>query len=255
MWPFNWFRAPPAPAPAAAVASAPPPVLVSAELLRSLGVTPSLAALWSPTLTVVCAKYSIDTPLRLAAWLANVLHESRRLQNMRESLQYRPHVLLEHWPEQFSAGLANQVGLIKDSLGNTLRPADERAIADIIYQHHPTLGNTLPGDGYLFRGRGPIQITGRHNYTAVARRLNTTAESLVEVMDKPLAQAVLAESSAIWWDNNGCNQIADRGDIKAVRKRVNNKLLGLSEVTMLYEAALRKLTPVAGVQAAKDRPI
>lgn len=134
-WLLSLFR--PRPAAPPPPAEAPPPdrpSIVTAELLvRAVGCSPTVAEVFAPHLDETCHLYSIDTPVRLAAFLAQVGHESGSLVYVREV-----------WgPTPAQAG----------------------------YEGRADLGNTEPGDGSLFRGRGLIQVTGRGNYRAVRDRM------------------------------------------------------------------------------------
>ncbi|OZI23626.1 chitinase [Bordetella genomosp. 9] len=130
-------------------------------------------------------EFSIDTPTRVAAYLAQVGHES--------------------------GGFIHT----KELWGPT--PAQQR------YEGRLDLGNTQPGDGKKYMGRGLIQITGRSNYAKVARGLG------VDVLGNPqlLEQTDLAaRSAAWWWQAHGCNGLAASGDFEALTRRINGGLNG-----------------------------
>lgn len=88
------------------------------------------------------------------------------------------------------------------------------------YEMRVDLGNVKPGDGKRFMGRGLIQITGRANYAAVSRGLGVDYQSRPEDLERP---PDAARASGWWWQNNGCNEIADRGDFLRLSIRVNGK--------------------------------
>lgn len=102
------------------------------------------------------------------------------------------------------------------------------------YEGRKDLGNTHKGDGVKFKGRGLIQLTGRHNYTEAAKYFDQPfVDEPVKVASFPWAASV----SARWWKANGCNQIADKDDVRAVTKRVNGGLNGLdSRIAALNKA-------------------
>lgn len=104
------------------------------------------------------------------------------------------------------------------------------------YEGSGTLGNTEPGDGFKFRGRGPIQITGRANYTACARALNLPLADHPELLtDRNNG----ARAAAWFWDSRGLNDIADTGDVEAVTRLVNGPgMLGLEDRRTRYTRAL-----------------
>ena len=151
-----------------------------------------------PFLEAAMAEFEINTPRRQAMFLAQIGHESG-------GLKYT----VEIW-------------------GPT--PAQLR------YEGRKDLGNTQPGDSYLFRGRGLLQTTGRHNYTLTGFALH------VDLIAEPelLGQPELAARSAAWfWHNNGLNEIADTGDNIAATRRINGDTNGLAERQALYAAAMQ----------------
>jgi putative chitinase len=103
------------------------------------------------------------------------------------------------------------------------------------YEGRRDLGNTEPGDGVRFKGRGFIQITGRANYAAVTRAFRHDFLARPADLAKPRWAAL---ASCWWWEHAGCNQIADRGDFVALTRRINGGLIGLAEREALHERAL-----------------
>lgn len=193
---------------------APParPSIVTAELLvRAVGCSPAVAEVFAPHLDETCRLYGIDTPVRLAAFLAQVGHESGSLVYVREV-----------W-------------------GPT--PAQER------YEGRADLGNTEPGDGSLFRGRGLIQITGRGNYRAVRDRMRARfGWDLIpdfEASPKTLEQPRWAALSAgDYWASRALNVHADAGTHEAfvqMTKRINGGTNGLADRLLRWERAKRAL--------------
>lgn len=155
------------------------------ELLRAAtGCTRAAAGLYAEHLTAAWEAYSVDTPTRVAAFLAQIGHESGGLSHVREI-----------W-------------------GPT--PAQKR------YEGRADLGNTEPGDGERFKGRGLIQCTGRANYRAMANELRRFGapdfEAEPEAMEQP---QWAAWSAAAWWGTHGCNELADVGTFEALTKRIN----------------------------------
>lgn len=182
--------APPPASPAVPVLAVgdPAPPAITAELLTRLGwVAP---AAYAEALTLACRRYGIVTPVRLAAFLAQVGHESAGGRYTREI-----------W-------------------GDT--PAQLR------YEGRADLGNTEPGDGRRFLGRGLIQITGRAN-TLRAREALRPAMAVEEFCTWLQSAAGAAESACWWWATHGCNEIADRGDFERLTRRINGGLNGLTD--------------------------
>lgn len=151
---------------------------------------------WLPHIEAAMREFDINTPLRQAAFLAQVGHESGGL-----------HWLVELW-------------------GPTL--------AQRHYEDRDDLGNTIPGDGLRFRGRGLLQTTGRSNYLRTGKALG------VDLIANPekLAEPELASRSAGWfWRQNGCNAFADKEQFVLLTRRINGGINGLEDRQKLYAAA------------------
>lgn len=232
-------QVPPKPAPAAHIS----PITIG--MLEALGVRHAVAVGWIPHLSLAAHRYDIDThPRRVAAWLATIVHESARLTRTTENLNYSAEGLAATWPARFAR---------RDVLGGYLRDAKSAhipnatataiarkpvQIANQVYADR--LGNGAPdtGDGWRYRGRGLIQITGRANYAASGRALDLDLEQQPELLEHPYTAAL---SAAEWWQRHGCNQLADTGDLDAVTRAVNGGLLGLTDRLQLYSRAMTYL--------------
>lgn len=142
------------------------------------------------------SEFGIDTPARQQAFLAQIGHESGQLRYTREI-----------W-------------------GPT--PAQKG------YEGRKDLGNTWPGDGERFKGRGLIQITGRTNYTTCSQALHLPLTDKPQLLEEPVNAC---RSAAWWWSAHGLNTLADQGDMKAITKRINGGFNGLDERLALYERA------------------
>jgi len=162
-------------------------------------------------------RFGITTPLRMAHFLATVWHESAGLTRTVENLNYSAQGLRRTFPKYFpTAALANQYA------------RKPQAIANRVYANRMGNGNEASGDGWRYRGRGLIQLTGRSNYQAY----QNSAFCNGDLMGHPewLSQYPGALKSAMWfWWKNGCNELADRDDATAVCRRVNGGLNGLDE--------------------------
>jgi putative chitinase len=124
-------------------------------------------------------------------------------------------------------------------------PADREAIANTLYGGEwgrINLGNTEPGDGYKFRGQGPIQVTGRANAAAVRDRLRVVLGTRVPDFEQHPEQLCTPEwgawSAADFWLQRGLNKAADRGDVEAVTRAINGGLNGLDDRRARYDWAL-----------------
>jgi putative chitinase len=172
--------------------------------------------------------------MRLAAFLATTLHESGNFRRLVESLDYKPEALRATWPSRFSPELAQQLGRLEGEGRRVLRPANQRAIAERAYGGRLGNGPEGSGDGWAYRGRGLIQITGRDNYRAAAAALGRPLDGLAAWLETP---AGAAESAAWWWAAHGCNELADAGRVEDWRRRVNGGLIGLEDVRARYGRA------------------
>lgn len=177
---------------------------------------------FSPMITAM-AYSAIDTPRRQAAFLAQVGHESMNLTRLEENLNYAAQRLMAVWPKRFPT--------IESA--RYYEHAPER-LANFVYANRNGNGDYGSGDGYHFRGRGPIQITGRGNY----RAFDPATEAAPELLAAPR----LGSQSAGWFfATHGCNELADAGDIDAVSRRINGGDAGLDDRRERYEYALSLL--------------
>jgi len=106
------------------------------------------------------------------------------------------------------------------------------------YEGRADLGNTKPGDGPRFKGRGLIQVTGRANYTACAQALKLPLLDHPELLELP---TYAAQSAGWFWKSHGCNELADTGDVKAVTRRVNGGFNNLSDRITFFDRARKVL--------------
>ncbi len=176
------------------------------ELASIMGCQPVRAALWSLPLQQAMGRCDITTHRRAAHFLAQIGHESASLSRLEENLNYSANRLAEVWPSRFTR---------ESALRFARKP--ER-IANRVYASRMGNGSEASGDGWRYRGRSPIQITGRDNY---ARMGELTGLPLLATPELALAPEAGACIAAHWWQANGLNALADSGDILSVSRRVN----------------------------------
>lgn len=168
-------------------------------------------------------RYGINTPLRRAHFLAQLDHESAGFTRTRENLNYAADALVKLFPRRVTAELAAKIGRTPS------QPANQEAIANAIYGGEwgaKNLGNTEPGDGALFIGRGYIQITGRANYAACSR--DVFGSGVLLRAPQMLESAPNAALSAGWfWQSRGLNAMADADDLERVTRAINGGTNGL----------------------------
>lgn len=189
---------------------------------------------WCDELNKALPKYEIDNAKRIAGFISQCAHESRDFTALEENLNYSEKALNSVFGRYFGPGKRNAAEYARNP----------EKIANYVYMDEfrsarGALGNTQPGDGWRFRGRGLKQLTGRNNYTAFAKDYGITAEEAAEWLET--REGALA--SALWfWGKNGLNAIADTGDVRAMTKRINGGDIGLDDRQRRYSAAIEALT-------------
>jgi putative chitinase len=181
---------------------------------------------WCNALNEILPDYGIDTPQRVAAFIAQCAHESGNFRALKENLNYRWETLRKLFSKYFPT----------DDLAKAYAsmPNKQEAIANRIYASRMGNGDEQSGDGFRFCGRGLIQLTGRDNYTFFAGSLDIPVEEAAEYL-QTFEGAV---QSACWfWETNNLNQWADKDDILTLTKRINGGTIGLEDRKKHYEHA------------------
>lgn len=171
-------------------------------------------------LEAVLPRYEINTVPRVAAFLAQCGHESAEFTILTENLNYSGDALKKVWPRHFS------------DVDVSYYNRNPERIANRAYRDRMGNGNEASGDGWRYRGRGAIQLTGKSNYQAFAQSIGYTLDQAVAYLET-LPGAV--ESAAWFWWKNGLNAIADSGDMVKMTKRINGGTLGLEDRLRHYE--------------------
>lgn len=185
---------------------------------------------WYNALVQLLPQYEINTPQRIAAFIAQCAHESANFTTLRENLNYKWQSLRKTFPKYFPT---DAVAQYYASL-----PNKQEAIANHIYANRMGNGNEASGDGWRYCGRGLIQLTGKENYSWFAASLDIPVEEASEYL-QTFEGAV---QSACWfWESNELNQLADKGDILSMTKRINGGTLGLEDRKKHYQHALHVL--------------
>jgi putative chitinase len=182
---------------------------------------------WHRALAQLLPDYEINTPQRIAAFIAQCAHESGGFTALKENLNYRAVTLRKIFPKYFP----------DDAIANDYasRPNKQEAIANRVYANRMGNGDEASGDGFRYCGRGLIQLTGKNNYQAFADSLEMRVEDVPEY----LATFEGAAQSACWfWESNNLNKWADTGDIKELTRRINGGYIGLEDRIKHYEHAL-----------------
>ena len=185
---------------------------------------------WYEACAAILPEYEINTPQRVAAFVAQCAHESGNFRVLKENLNYKAPSLRKIFPKYFPTDeLANQYANM---------PNKQEAIANRIYASRMGNGDEASGDGFRYCGRGLIQLTGKENYSWFAASLEMPVEDLPEY----LGTFEGALQSACWfWESNNLNQWADKGDILTLTKRINGGTIGLEDRIKHYNHALHVL--------------
>jgi putative chitinase len=201
---------------------------------------------WHTALVAIMPKYDINTARRAAHFISQCAHESNNFRSLSENLNYSEKSLNAVFGRYFGTGV--------HPAGHTRRNAAEYArnpekIANYVYMDEfrkYKMGNTNDGDGWLFRGRGLKQLTGRENYTRFGKTVDMTAEQAAEYVATPKG----AVESACWfWDANKLNSIADTDDVVKMTKKINGGNIGLESRQQRYSKAMEVFgSPVSIVE-------
>jgi putative chitinase len=202
--------------------------MIDSHVLLSLGVSSADADKYLPFINMTMVKREINTPVRQAMFLSQLAHESGNFKFVVENLNYSADALRRVFGKYFPT----------EELANQYARQPER-IANRVYASRMGNGDEASGEGWKYRGRGLIQLTGKDNYASFSMQADNNA--LVE--PDLVAQPELAVDSAGWfWTTNRLNQLADTGDVKAVTRRINGGFNGLAD----REAKYNKLIVLLG---------
>ena len=205
--------------------------LLTVDQLRAMIPTNKEVEEWCEELNKALPKYDITTPQRIAGFISQCAHESMDFNALSENLNYREETLNKVFSRYFGPGKRNAAEYARNP----------EKIANYVYMDEfrtSKLGNTQPGDGWRFRGRGLKQLTGRDNYTRFAKDYDMTAEQAAEWLETK--EGALA--SALWfWNTNKLNAIADTGNVAALTKKINGGDIGLADRQARYTKAMAAL--------------
>lgn len=199
-------------------------MLTPTNFQRATGVSDALRDKWFPRIAASMSSFGINTPLRQAHFLAQVGHESAGFTKVEEGLNYRYGVLLAMFGNRISQDAAFKYGRV--DAGPDAHPANQKMIANIIYANRNGNGDVASGDGYRYRGRGLIQITGKANYAALSGQLSADVVANPDLLTENLQAAM---SAAAWWKNHGLNELADLDDVTRITKVINGGTNGLED--------------------------
>lgn len=190
---------------------------------------------WYVALCDILPKYEITTERRVAHFVSQCAHESNNFRTLEENLNYTEDALLRVFSRYFGDPPK------RNAAEYARRP---EKIANYVYMDQfrtPSgrLGNVLAGDGWLFRGRGLKQLTGRNNYAAFASSVGITAEQAAEYV---ATEKGAIESACWFWNINRLNTIADTDNVVLMTSRINGGNIGLADRQQRYDNAVQVLT-------------
>jgi putative chitinase len=185
---------------------------------------------WYSNLLNILPEYDIDTSARVAAFMAQCGHESGGFTVMQENLNYSAKGLVGTFKKYFPTEAQ-------------AKPYERRPemIANRVYANRMGNGDEASGEGWYFRGRGIVQITGKNNYTKCSQSL-FESNVLVENPDLLLETEYAIHSACWFWSAARLNELADIGDMKTMTKRINGGYIGLEDRINHYNHAIEILT-------------
>jgi len=183
---------------------------------------------WFLAIQEILPDYEIDTPARVAAWLGQTAHESGGYRALRENLNYSDKGLMGTFKKYFPTQ--------ESTVGYVRQP---EKIANKIYANRMGNGDERSGDGFRYRGRGLIQLTGKTNYTNFAMSIE---EDLADVVPFLETYEGAVQSACWFWESNNLNVEADAGDIKKMTRKINGGYIGLEDRIHHIEHAIHVLS-------------
>ncbi|QKJ86678.1 putative chitinase [Paramixta manurensis] len=194
------------------------------QFQQATGTGAELAARWCPSINVAMTFFNISHPLQQAQFIAQIGHESAGFTQLSENFNYTPTALMSTFGKRISDYQAQMLGRTSE------HPARQVAIANLVYAGR--MGNKSSNDGWKYRGRGLIQITGLNNYLACGEALHI---DLVAEPEKLECDNYAALSAAWFFTHNGCLAYAE--NTKRVTRLINPALQGLADRLQRFNQA------------------
>jgi putative chitinase len=215
------------------------------------GVKQATAERWADAVANACSEFGIDTPQRIAGFLSQCAHESGGFERLQENLNYSADGMAGIWPARFAVQEPDpkrpgKTKPKKDANGKNIPNKFALAlhrkpemIANVVYAGRMGNGPTESGEGWLYRGRGLKQLTGKDNHRACSAGLGV---DLVSNPDMLLEPVYAARSAAWFWNTNKCNAFADTENIEGLTKKINGGLIGIDDRKKRYANAMSSLS-------------
>jgi putative chitinase len=193
---------------------------------------------WLDAVVATCQEFEINTPQRVAGFLSQTSHESGGYTMLTENLNYKAATLAACWPNRFAVLGADKKPIkengknVPTAVANSIAGKPE-LIANLVYSSRMGNGPAESGEGWLYRGRGLKQLTGKDNYTRCGAALGLDLVGNPDLLLEPMAAA---RSAGWFWKANNLSAFADANDIKGMTKKINGGLIGYEQRQALYDA-------------------
>jgi putative chitinase len=208
--------------------------MLNAGLLQSVFPKCKDPGAWADSLNLALSKYSINSVDRIASFLAQTGYESGQYNDLEENLHYTAARLVKVWPKRFP-----NVTFAAAYVDNPEK------LANMVYANRIGNGDLQSGDGFRYRGRGLIQLTGRSNYAAASKAIGADLSGNPDLLLQPQA----ASMSAAWfWQTRGLNELADDrtddndlADFTEITRRINGGTIGVNDRFTLFKKIYAQL--------------
>ena len=184
---------------------------------------------WYESMYEALPQYAITSVPRVAAFIAQCAHESGGFSTLEENLNYKAATLTRIWPQRYPSGIAEQFA------------GKPEAIANKSYGGRMGNGPEVSGEGWKFRGRGLLQLTGKDNYSSCSKFMFQD-DTLLENPDILLDSYYAIHSACWFWHKNNLNQYADSGDFVTMTKKINGGTIGLEDRKKHFAHAVEVLS-------------
>lgn len=196
------------------------------DLIYIISCSKSRGQKWFNILEQTFNYYQINSPLRKAAFLAQTAHESCRYTVLEENLNYSAEKLIEIFPKYFDQDSAKEYARHPIKIGAR------------VYALRMGNGDEWSRDGWRYRGRGLIQLTGKATYFSCSQAIGF---DFVKDPDKLATERFAALSAGWYWHTRGLNELSDKRDFDSITRRINGGLNGYEDRMSLYNRALARL--------------
>lgn len=192
---------------------------------------------WLDAVVQTCQEFEINTPERIAAFIAQTAHESGGYTVLTENLNYKAATLAACWPNRFAVlgadkkPIKDNGKLVPTAVANSIAGKPE-LIANMVYSSRMGNGPAESGEGWKYRGRGLKQLTGKDNYTRCGQALGVDFVGNPDLLLEPL---YAARSAGWFWKSNNLSKFADVEDLEGMTKKINGGLIGIADRKARYQ--------------------